>query len=70
MDLTHIDRPSIIERAYELARSGACRGSNDVRLALRAEDYSTTEINLHVRGPSLVKALNQICRQARMSRTA
>ncbi|HUO11122.1 MAG TPA: hypothetical protein VMU37_00045 [Caulobacteraceae bacterium] len=63
-------RPSIIERAYELARSGACRGSNDVRQALRAEDYTNSDVNLHIRGPSLVRTLNRICRQARSAREA
>jgi hypothetical protein len=63
-----MNQRTIIERAYELARSGACRGSSEVRLALKADDYSNADINQHLRGPTLIKQLNRLCREARASR--
>jgi len=32
-------RPSAIERAFQLAKSGRCRSMRDIRMALRAEGY-------------------------------
>jgi hypothetical protein len=58
-------RPSIIERAYQMARSGEFRGASDIRRALKTEDYPTSDVNLHTHGASIVKALNQLCRNAR-----
>jgi hypothetical protein len=58
-----------LERAFELARTGGYRGSNDIRAALRAESYSTSDV-LQLSGPSLLRQLNRLCRQAREHQSA
>jgi hypothetical protein len=60
-----MDQLPILERAYALARSGACRGANEIRLALKSEDFSTVEINRKLRDPSLILDLDRICGRAR-----
>ena len=38
--------PTIIERAFELARSGACRSVDDIKKKLRAEGFENPEGHL------------------------
>ena len=56
----------MVERAYELAKSGKFAGMREIRAQLKAEKYPISEIESHLRGPALRKALLAIC-QARGS---
>ena len=49
-----------VERAFELARSGACAGVRELRARLAAEGYSPRQIE----GPSLVRQLRALLREA------
>jgi hypothetical protein len=57
--------PTLIERAYQLARSGLYRGANDVRIALKAEGFEAGAVNTHLQGPLLLRTLNRLCKEAR-----
>ena len=52
-------RAPILERAYELARSGECASVGDVRRRLKAEGYSG--IQRSIQGPVLLKHLASLC---------
>jgi LmbE family N-acetylglucosaminyl deacetylase len=47
---------SAIERAFELAESGTCRGVEAIRRALNHEGYAAVQIM----GPSLSKQLREV----------
>ena len=51
-------RPTQLERAYELARSGTCQSNSDIVAALKRERYSVDQIC----GPRLMKDLRELCR--------
>lgn len=57
-----MDQPTILERAFALARSGECGGVSDVRRRLKEEQFSS--IDAHLAGPSIKRQLTQICIQA------
>jgi hypothetical protein len=50
-------RPTCLERAFELAKSGACAGIQDIRIQLRAEGYQEAQLY----GPSLGRQLRDLC---------
>jgi hypothetical protein len=50
-------RPTSIERAFDLARSGQYPGVDALRKQLKAEGLPLT----HIQGPSLVRQLREIC---------
>lgn len=52
-------RPTTIERAYELARSGACRTVGDIKVRLQAEGYEGVKDRLY--GASMTAALRKLC---------
>jgi hypothetical protein len=52
---------STIERAFELARSGHCVRTSDIRLKLRAEGYDT----LQIQGRGLLAQLRDLMKNAR-----
>lgn len=52
-------RPTTIERAYELARSGACRTVGDIKARLQAEGYEGVKDRLY--GASMTGALRKLC---------
>ncbi|WP_029417511.1 hypothetical protein [Brevundimonas bacteroides] len=52
-------RPTTIERAYELARSGACRTVGDIKVRLQAEGYEGVKDRLY--GASMTGALRKLC---------
>jgi hypothetical protein len=56
-----MDRPTIIERAFELARTGKYSNSCEIRDALKAEGYDGTRIY----GRVLQKQLRQVCVDAK-----
>jgi hypothetical protein len=45
-----VNRPSLVVRAFELARSGRCRSVQDVKSQLRTERYGVGEIQAHLEG--------------------
>ena len=55
--------PSALERAFQLARSGACTGLSDIRAALKSEGYAGVE-GIMI-GLSLRRQLKQLCDSAR-----
>jgi len=56
-------QPSIIERAFELARAGDCATIDDIRKRLKAERYS--QVDAHLAGTSVRRQLLDLCREAR-----
>lgn len=56
-------RTDIIERAYQLARSGTCAGIEDVRRQLMADGYLNVSAHLSA-APTLRKDLTRLCLQA------
>jgi hypothetical protein len=53
----------LLERAYELAKSGNCVSSAQIVQALRRERYEA--VDLHLAGAGLRRELNKLCREAR-----
>lgn len=51
--------PQIIERAFELARSGACHNVSEVGLQLKRERFDSVEA--HLAGTSIRRELRQLC---------
>ena len=54
-------RPTSLERAYHLARSGACPTVADIKLRLRAEGFDENQVF----GPTLLADLRRLCAAAR-----
>lgn len=54
-------RPTTLERAFALARSGDYAGVSEVRAQLKAEGYSVAQLE----GPSLARQLRTLCAEAR-----
>lgn len=58
--IMHRDKTSP-ERAFELARSGACASVGDIRSALKGEGYATTQLE----GRTLSRQLGALIRDSR-----
>jgi len=56
-------RPTTLERAFDLARSGRYASVQEIRLALKGERFDNVEA--HLAGRSLVRQLRDLCEQAR-----
>jgi hypothetical protein len=56
-------RPTTVERAYQLARSGECADLIEVRKRLKAEGYQDERFQLH--GLSITSELRKLCEAAR-----
>ena len=52
-------RPTTLERAYELARSGQCRTVGDIKSRLQQEGHERVQDRLY--GGSLTSALRKLC---------
>jgi hypothetical protein len=52
---------TVLERAFALARTGEYAGPGEIRTQLKAEGYSTSQLE----GPSLFKQLRALCLAAR-----
>jgi hypothetical protein len=52
-------RPTTLERAYELARSGECRTVGDIKARLQQEGHERVQDRLY--GGSLTSALRKLC---------
>jgi hypothetical protein len=50
-------RPTALERAFELARSGKCADVAQVRLQLKAEGYARDQLT----GPVLLRQIRDLC---------
>jgi len=57
-------RPTTLERAFTLARSGDCDSVSEIRAKLKAEGYPLQQME----GRALMKQLREICVQARMGK--
>lgn len=55
-------RLSTVERAYQLARSGDCRGIDEIRTKLIREGHES--VQAHLSGPTLRRELTQLCKRA------
>jgi hypothetical protein len=51
------DRPTPLERAFELARSGECANLTELKKRLTAEGLSASQIE----GPTLSRQLRALC---------
>ena len=58
--------PSTLERAFELARSGECANTAEIRQRLKRERYDSVEA--HLQGPSINRQLRLLCEEAIKSR--
>ena len=56
-------RPTTLQRAFELARSGVCHGMADIREKLKAERFMDVDQQLF--GRSLQQQLKKLCDEAR-----
>ena len=54
-------RPTTLERAYQLAESGACRTVSEVKQALQAEGYDRIQDSLY--GGTITAALRKRCQE-------
>jgi hypothetical protein len=59
-------QPSTLERAFELARSGECAGTAEIRIRLKQEKYDSVEA--HLQGPSISRQLRRLCEEASRGR--
>ena len=59
---------STLERAFELARSGECASTSEIRQRLKQERYDSVEANL--KGPSITRQLRLLCEEARRQQAA
>ena len=60
----------VVERAFELARSGDCAGVAAIRLQLKVEGYAAGEVSSHLQGRSIAASLVKLCREASASKSA
>ncbi len=67
--MTEGDRPldnrqTVLERAFDIARSGSCAKVDEIRRQLKREGYSSTELQ-QVTGRMLTVQLGQLIEKAR-----
>lgn len=55
----------IVERAFQLARSGEHETLRDLDRVLSKEGYTTTDINGHLGSPMIRRQLSDLCRARR-----
>ena len=55
-------RPTTLERAYQLAESGACRTVGEVKQALQSEGYDRIQDSLY--GGTITAALRKRCQES------
>jgi len=56
------DRPSVIERAFQVAKSGKVSNTEQLRKQLRQEGYSNTD---SLRGRSLLQQISRMIGEAK-----
>ncbi len=60
-------RPSVIERAFQLAKSGRCASVSEIRSQLENEAYESAGA---VRGSTLISRLDGMIKTAKTSKAA
>ena len=58
MELASMTRPTTVERAFQLARSGEHRGGQEIAVALKRERHDA--VDAHLAGPSIRKDLKRL----------
>lgn len=61
-------KPTLLERAFVLARSGRFASVDEIRSALKGERFD--QVEAHLAGPSLARQLRGLCQAARLAPTA
>ena len=59
-------KPTTIERAFTLARTGDYSSTSEIKAQLRTEGYAINQIE----GPTLVKQIRDLCVAAKAGRDA
>ena len=62
--MAHSSLPNIIERSYQLAKSGAYEGVEAIRRQLKAEGYPHSAVGSYIAGPLLQRTLSNLCLEA------
>ena len=57
-------RPTLLERAYQLADGGLCSTVSQIKSALHAEGFTAMQINTNLQGPSVSGSLAKRCKNA------
>ncbi len=57
---------TVLERAFELAKTGGFAGPEEITRQLKVEGYAVSQIT----GPALLKQLRTVCRKARAEQEA
>lgn len=57
-----MQQPTIIARAFELARAGTCRTATDIRSVLVREGYD--HVHQHLMAPSVVRQIKKLIKDA------
>jgi hypothetical protein len=60
--MTQQSQAPIVERAYQLARSGKVSGVGEILAALKKEGYRVAEINTNFEGRTIRRALAALCK--------
>lgn len=63
-------RPTLLERAYQLADGGQCSKLSDIKAALHAEGFTAMQINTNLQGPSVAASLAKRCKNAQAAGSA
>jgi hypothetical protein len=59
-----MQQPTIIARAFELAREGTCRNSTDIRSVLVREGYD--HVHQHMMAPSVLRQIKKLIKDAHL----
>jgi hypothetical protein len=59
-----MQQPTIIARAFELARSGSCHSATEIRTKLLHEGYE--HVHQHLMAPSVVKQVKKLLKESAM----
>jgi len=62
MKLAQQQQGSVIERAFELARSGYFAKIDDVKKQLKREGYTHALVDEHLRGRAIRTKINSLCK--------
>lgn len=57
-------RPTLLERAYQLAESGKCSTLKEIKAALHAEGFTAMQVNTNIQGLSVTGSLLKRCKTA------
>ena len=55
-------RPTLIERAYQLAENGDCANAKEVRLRLCQEGFTATNVQMQLHGGTISADLTKRCK--------